>query len=121
MALPQASERESELVSYLAIKSMASATTAAAAIGCDEAIALASLRELNNRGLAEERRLGFRLTEAGRGLVEQLRGAELAGGRRAQLDAAYQLFESLNGRLLGLATDWQVMTIGRPPGSQRAH
>lgn len=104
--------QDATCLNYLAVKSMAPAEAVARAVGCEEAEAQELLAGLSDQGLVEERRLGFRLTEAGSEAVAKLRATELADGTRERLDATYAGFEELNPRLLQLATDWQVISIG---------
>jgi DNA-binding MarR family transcriptional regulator len=105
-------EIELAALHHLAVKSLASVTSCSGALGTDEATAVGVVRALAEQGLADETRIGYRLTEAGRKAVAEHRSVELRGEARERLEEAYEQFEDLNGELLQLASDWQVMHIG---------
>jgi hypothetical protein len=71
------------------------------------------LGKLELAGLVEHRDgrfPGWRLTDDGRAEGERLLGAELdATGARAGVQAGYERFLALNGTLLRVCTDWQLL------------
>ena len=103
---------EFAVLHHLAVKSLARASSCRHVLGTDESDAEDVLAGLARKGLADETRIGYRLTEAGRAAVAEHRGVELRGEARQRLEEAYEDFEDLNGRLLQLASDWQVIQIG---------
>ena len=73
----------------------------------------ALLRQLERAGLVEHRDgrfPGWRLTDDGRAEGERLLGVELdTAGARAGVQGAYERFLALNGILLRVCTDWQLV------------
>jgi hypothetical protein len=110
--MAQLQQDELAVLHHLAVKSLAGAPSCSCALGADEARAEGVLRGLAQQGLAEQTRIGYRLTEAGRQAVAEDRRRELQGGAREQLERAYQQFEDLNDELKQLAAEWQVVRIG---------
>lgn len=105
-------EPELAVLHHLAVKSLARTESCSRVLGTDDAAAEDVVRGLARKGLADETRIGYRLTETGRSAVAEARSVELRDEARERLVEAYEQFEELNGELLQLASDWQVMQIG---------
>ncbi len=76
---------------------------------------LALIAELKGAGLAEDTKVGVRLTAAGREVADALMRAERAGADRAQIEAAAERFAPVNGAFKHLITRWQMREVDGKP------
>jgi DNA-binding MarR family transcriptional regulator len=108
---PQVSDASAAVLHHLAVKTLAKDGGIGRATGRPVPAVAHELASLEQDGLVESTKLGWRLTEEGRALVEALRRAELADGVSAELDRLYEAFEDPNDRMLELSTGWQLVTV----------
>lgn len=99
----------------LRLRSFAPAGEVAARYGLDPATVDVVLKECESAGWVtyrDGRMSGWSLSSEGRRAGERLLAAELDGrGARAAVEGAYSRFLGLNGELLSICTDWQVVEI----------
>jgi pyruvate,orthophosphate dikinase len=96
------------LLQVLSVKGRATPEALGAAVDSDASAALA---ELVATGLAEDTKLGYRVTELGAERVDELyaRERELAG---PVIDDVYEAFAPINDEVKGIVTDWQMRSVG---------
>ena len=96
------------LLQVLSVKGRATPEVLGAAVGDDASAALA---QLVAKGLVEETRFGYRVTELGTGRVDELyaRERERAG---PVVDDVYEAFAPINDDIKQIVTDWQMRTVG---------
>jgi hypothetical protein len=97
----------------LVIKKAGSAPAVADVLGRPETAVLAALEAACSQGLAMSARGTFMATPAGRAWLDE-QYPKLFRGLREDPAAqdAYARFERINGKLLALLTDWQMMPVG---------
>jgi pyruvate, orthophosphate dikinase len=95
------------LLQVLAVKGRASPEALAAACDADPSDALA---ELHSAGLVEPTKLGYKVTELGRGRVDELyaREREQAG---TVIEDVYEAFGPINDDIKQIVTDWQMRPV----------
>ena len=97
----------------LRLRSFASTEVVTARSGLDHEVVSTTLKECQEAGWAtyrDGRVSGWSLTGDGRRRGEELLALELdATGTRARVESAYGRFLELNGELLSVCTDWQVV------------
>jgi len=71
----------------------------------------ASLAELRSAGLAEDTKVGVRLTAAGKQAADALREAERGGADPAVIESAGEAFTPVNAAFKQLITRWQMREI----------
>jgi len=100
----------------LRLRSVAPAEVVAQRFGLERPEVDAQLVEAAANGWVRHREgvlAGWSLTTDGRSETERRLGAELARtGAREGVERAYSGFLELNGELLAICTDWQVITVG---------
>ncbi|HKE76716.1 MAG TPA: hypothetical protein VKB57_24065 [Acidimicrobiales bacterium] len=96
------------LLQVLSVKGRATPEALGTAVDADASDTLARLVAA---GLAEETRLGYRVTELGAGRVDELyaRERERAG---PVVEDVYAAFAPINDDIKQIVTDWQMRTVG---------
>jgi pyruvate,orthophosphate dikinase len=74
-------------------------------------ICLGLIGELKSAGLAEDTRVGVRLTPAGRQAADSILGAERAAADPVLVEAAGERFTSVNSAFKQLVTRWQMRDV----------
>ena len=99
----------------LRLRSFATVEVVSGRSGLEPEVVTTTLKESAEAGWAvhrEGRVSGWSLTADGRRYGEGLLATELdAAGTRRQVEAAYEAFLDLNGELLSVCTDWQVVVV----------
>lgn len=99
----------------LRLRSFATAEVVSDRTGLEPEVVQTTLKECAEAGwtrFREGRLTGWALTTEGRTHAEGLLAEELdAAGARASVEAAYRGFLALNGELLSICTDWQVVVV----------
>jgi len=99
---------DTALLQALKLKGRAPVEALASALGRGEGDVQAAVDALVADGLAEETKMGFRLTERGREALEELLAAERAGVDRGALAQLYEEFCAVNDEFKALVTSWQM-------------
>ena len=99
---------DTALLQALKLKGRAPVEALASALGRGEGDVQAAVDALVADGLAEETKMGFRLTERGREALEELLAAERAGVDRGALARLYEEFCAVNDEFKALVTSWQM-------------
>jgi hypothetical protein len=100
----------------LRLRSFATSEVVSERSGLESEVVLTALKECSESGWAsfrEGRVTGWSLTADGRRRGEELLAQQLdSAGVRVGVEAAYERFLGLNGELLSICTDWQVVGPG---------
>jgi len=101
---------EDELIRALRVKGRGTVEALSAFVGGDVDVAL-TVESLTASGLAEETRLGLRLTEQGKARALELFAADRAALADAG-DPLYEAFAEVNDAVKQIVTDWQLRAVG---------
>ena len=99
------------IVTAIRIKGFVSPSDLAFCLGISADEANTEIEHLRSRELISESRLGFKLTEVGKSAAARVIEKERAAVDAGELEAAYELFDSLNGPLKDIITAWQSREI----------